>query len=75
MRVRLALLILALVAAPLAAEAQQSEKVRRVGVLGQTALAATPGSETRAIFEAFRSGLRDLGWIENQNIVLESPVC
>ncbi len=51
-------------AAPLAAEAQQAEKVWRVGYLGNT---SGPTETT----EAFRQGLRELGYIEGQNILVE----
>ena len=50
-------------AAPLAAEAQPAAKLWRVGVLGN--------SPSPHLDDAFRKGLRDLGWIEGQNIVLE----
>jgi putative ABC transport system substrate-binding protein len=58
-----------LLAAPLAAEGQPAGKVPRVGVLvpGDP----TPGSLPLQVFEAFRSGLRELGHIEGQTIVLE----
>src|SRR5262245_5444411 len=59
--------ILALLCAPLAAEAQ-SAKVYRVGILGES---ASDPAEVR-VWEAFRLGLRDLGWIEGQNIQIES---
>src|SRR5919108_4350495 len=55
----------ALFAAPLAAEGQQKEKVRRVGVLANGSAAASPP------VDAFRRGLRDLGYVEGQNIALE----
>jgi putative ABC transport system substrate-binding protein len=55
-----------ILAAPLAAEAQEAAKVVRIGYLG-AALGAYP---QRA--EAFRQGLRDLGYVENRNIVIES---
>src|SRR5262245_10516821 len=55
----------AVLAAPLAAEAQQAEKVARIGYLS-TSLAATPH-----IQEAFRQGLRDLGYVEGRNVVIE----
>jgi putative ABC transport system substrate-binding protein len=55
----------ALLAAPLAAEGQQKEKVRRVGVLANGSAAASPP------VDAFRRGLRDLGYVEGQNIALE----
>jgi ABC-type uncharacterized transport system substrate-binding protein len=54
-------------AAPLAAEAQQhSGKVVRIGFL-------SPVSSTTAphVLEAFRQGLRDLGYVEGQNTVVE----
>jgi putative ABC transport system substrate-binding protein len=50
-------------AAPLAAEAQPAGRVYRLGIL-----ASTP---TPHLQEAFRQGLRDLGWIESQNITVE----
>jgi putative ABC transport system substrate-binding protein len=55
-------------AAPLAAEAQQAGKVARIGFL-LTASLAYP--ETQATLEAFRQGLREHGYIEGQNIVVE----
>ena len=54
-------------AAPLGAEAQQPGKVYRVGIL--TNKASDP-AEAR-LWQAFRSGLRERGWIEGQNILIE----
>ena len=51
-------------AAPLAAEAQQTGKVYRVGFLRF-------GSTPPAFIEGFRQGLRELGYVEGQNIVIE----
>ncbi len=48
--------------APLAADAQQPQKIRRIGFLGNT--------ESPPV-EAFRQGLRDLGWVEGRNILIE----
>jgi putative ABC transport system substrate-binding protein len=48
------------------AEAQQPEKVPRIGYLGGGA------ASNRARVEAFRQGLRELGYVEGKNIVLES---
>jgi hypothetical protein len=64
---RLATIAAALVlfSAPLAVEAQQPEKVYRVGVL--TNKASDP-AEAR-LWQAFRSGLRERGWIEGKNIL------
>src|SRR5436190_13785330 len=59
------LALLALGAAPLAAEAQQAAKVARIGYL-TTSLGASPH-----LPEAFRQGLRDLGYVEGRNLVIE----
>jgi len=59
-----------LLAAPLAAEAQQPGKVYRVGVLGVTSAAAL--SDPTGPLMAFRAGLRDRGYVEGQSIVIES---
>jgi ABC-type uncharacterized transport system substrate-binding protein len=59
---------LALLAAPRAAEAQPAREVHRIGYL---ALSAT-ASQSRV--EAFRQGLRELGWVAGQNIVIETRV-
>ncbi len=48
---------------PLVATAQQSEKIPRIGWLQGAA-------STNPIYEAFRQGLRDLGYIEGKNIEL-----
>jgi putative tryptophan/tyrosine transport system substrate-binding protein len=53
-------------AASLAAEAQQMGKVPRVGYLN----AVSADTATGAV-EAFRQGLRELGYIEGQNILIE----
>jgi ABC-type uncharacterized transport system substrate-binding protein len=54
-----------LLAAPLAAEAQQAAKVPRIGYLALNR-AANPH-----LREAFREGLRDLGYVEGRNLVIE----
>ncbi|HMH75589.1 MAG TPA: hypothetical protein VK547_03145, partial [Candidatus Udaeobacter sp.] len=54
-----------LLAAPLAVDAQPNTKVARIGVLSpRSGAAAGPA-------EAFYRGLRDLGWIEGQNVAIE----
>ncbi len=58
---------LGLLAAPLPAEAQQAGKVYRVGYL--TNRPVSPATNLRLI--AFREGLRELGYVEGQNLVLE----
>ncbi len=55
---------LGLLAAPLPTEAQQAGKMPRIGYLH---FRAGP----TATDEAFRQALRDLGWIEGQNIAIE----
>jgi putative ABC transport system substrate-binding protein len=55
-----------LLAAPLAAEAQQPAKVARIGWL-----AATNATTDPRLPEAFLQGLRDLGYIEGRNLVIE----
>ena len=49
--------------APLAAGAQPAGKVWRVGILG---------NENSAPWEAFRRGLRDLGYVGGRNLTMES---
>ncbi len=64
-RTFMAMLTGGLVAAPLAAEAQQAAKVARIGFLAVN-LAANPHPR-----EAFLQGLRDLGYVEGRNVVIE----
>jgi ABC-type uncharacterized transport system substrate-binding protein len=54
-----------LLAAPLAAEAQETRKVPRVGVLGGQSV------ETSPPILALREGLSELGYVEGQNIAIE----
>ena len=61
-------LLLSLLTAPLAIEAQPMAKLPRVGVLSA---GFPPGGSDPAAFEAFRQGLRDLGYVEGQTIVVE----
>ena len=55
-----------LLAVPLAAEAQQAAKLPRIGYL-----ALNPAANPH-LHEAFRQGLRDLGYVEGRNVVIES---
>ncbi len=57
---------LGLLAAPFAAGAQQAGKVHRIGYLSGSSSTAQ-----RDLIEAFRQGLRELGWVEGQNIVID----
>jgi putative ABC transport system substrate-binding protein len=54
-----------LLAAPLAASAQPAGKVPRIGYL-----ALNPAANPH-LHEAFRQGLRDLGYVEGRNVVIE----
>jgi ABC-type uncharacterized transport system substrate-binding protein len=58
-------LAVSLTLAPLLAEAQQAAKIARIGYLAFN-LAGSPHNP-----EAFRQGLRDLGYIEGRTIVIE----
>src|SRR6516225_5929125 len=62
-------LALGLILAPLAAAAQQATKVHRVGLLTEAGGNLPSGPDP--LFEAFRQGLRDLGYVEGQNLVIE----
>src|SRR5262245_2390195 len=53
---------------PLGARAQQAANTVRLGFLGSTSL-SSPVYQTN--IEALRSGLRDLGYVESQNLVIE----
>jgi len=67
LRVALAVtLAVGIVAVPLVSEAQQATKVWRIGYLGY----AYP-TQARDL-EAFRQRLRDLGYVEGNNLVIES---
>jgi ABC-type uncharacterized transport system substrate-binding protein len=53
-------------AAPLAAEAQQPEKLYRIGMLERTSTAINGAN-----VDSFRQGLRDLGYVEGKHFVIE----
>jgi len=59
------MLTLSLLAVPLATDAQQPTKMRRIGLLHG-------GSPPPQIPEAFLQDLRDLGYVEGQNLAIES---
>jgi putative tryptophan/tyrosine transport system substrate-binding protein len=62
-------LALGLLVAPLAAKAQSPAQVPRIGWLSLGAPSPTPNPYLR---DALRQGLRELGWVEGQNITIES---
>jgi putative ABC transport system substrate-binding protein len=55
-------------AAPLAAGAQQSGRVYRVGILGEKAKDPSEGR----LWQSFRVAMRERGWIEGKNLLIES---
>ena len=59
-------LSLGALSAPLAADAQPAGKVQRIGILSSGSSTARP-----PIIKAFRQGLRELGWVEGQNFVID----
>jgi putative ABC transport system substrate-binding protein len=52
---------------PLAVRAQQSTTIARIGYLN-----TSDASQSAPYIEAFRAGLRDLGYVEGKNFVIES---
>ena len=67
-RTFMALVSGSLLAAPLAAEAQPSRKPPIVGVLGVS------GEGPAAGIDRFFQGLRDLGWVEGQSVIIERRI-
>ena len=49
------------------AEAQQAKKIARIGFVG----ASGTSNDPRSNFNLFRQGLRDLGYVEGKNILIE----
>jgi len=60
------ILAVGLLAAPLAVRAQQVGKVYRIGILE-----TIPAARNAANLDALRKGLRDLGYVEGRNLVIE----
>ena len=57
---------IALLAAPLTADAQQAERAVTIGYLGNS----SPALESNLV-DAFRNGLRQLGYVEGRNLVIK----
>jgi len=64
----LVILTLSFLVVPLVADAQPLANVHRIGRLSS---GSPPGNDPNAQVLAFRQGLRDLGYIEGQNLVIE----
>ena len=62
----IAILALGMLCTPPAARAQQAGKVYRIGVLERTSMALNAAN-----LGAFRQGMRELGYVEGQNLVIE----
>ena len=61
-------LTLSMLAAPLAADEQRIKPVPRIGAL----LLGDPNAPRYQLWlETFRHGLREHGWVEGQNVVIE----
>src|SRR5262245_7235611 len=60
------LIAVVLLAAGVIAEAQQLNKVPRIGYLAASSLSVSP-----ARIKAFQQGLRELGYVEGKNIIIE----
>ena len=52
-------------AVPSVAEAQQSRKLQKIGWLQNY-------QPTHPVYEGFRQGLRELGYVDGQNVVIEA---
>jgi putative ABC transport system substrate-binding protein len=63
------LALAALGAMPLATRAQQAPRIARIGYLSP---ASASGKLVQEVFDAFRAGLRDHGYVEGKNLQLEA---
>jgi putative tryptophan/tyrosine transport system substrate-binding protein len=63
------LVTLAFLFVPLAADAQPHVKLARIAVLGLSP--APPASALPSYLAGFQAGLRELGWVEGQNLTIE----
>src|SRR5438046_1605066 len=59
-------LVLCLIAVPLTIGAQSAAKIPRIGILQVGTAAAT-----QPLFEAFKQGMQELGYVEGQHFVVE----
>src|SRR5713101_8967925 len=67
-RIGLAIVLaVSLILAPPVADGEQAKTPPRIGFL----LMGSPQAGLTSAFDAFRDGLRELGWTENENIVIE----
>ena len=66
-----AALAFCLLAAPFAAEAQKSEKMVRVGILGVGPVPSPQELAESVSTNPFWLSLRELGWVDGKNMVVE----
>jgi putative tryptophan/tyrosine transport system substrate-binding protein len=67
-RIGLAVVLALSLLTPLSTEAQQAGKPFRIGFL---AFGLKPGAGSDPLFDVFLQALRDLGYVEGRNVVLE----
>jgi len=71
-RIRLAVVLaLGLLLAPLATEAQKSEKMARVGILGIGPVPSPQDLAKSVSTNPFWRSMRQLGWVDGQNMIVE----
>src|SRR5437763_2199146 len=63
----IALLAIAIISTPLAAEAQEAGKVYRIGSISP----ARPDPGIEMIFRAFQERLQELGYVDGRNVIFE----
>ena len=70
------LVTVALLLTVVLAEAQQSAKIPRIGYLNTHISSSSPLDSDRAqhLIEPFQEGLRELGYIEGQNIIIDARI-
>ena len=66
----LLVLAIGLLCAPFAAEAQQARRIARIGFLVNNAPTHSPGDAR--VWDGIWQGLREQGWVEGHNLVVES---
>src|SRR6266852_2104087 len=64
--------VLGIIAGSVAADAQQGGKTKRIGYIGVTDPASTSYPAEKRNWASFLEGLREYGWVEGQNLLIES---
>src|SRR6266545_4264167 len=63
--------VIGLATSPLAANAQTGGKLHRVAYLAPGESGASQSTMARLSLEAFKQGLRELGWVEGKTVLIE----